>query len=927
MAATGAGAVLALLSLHALAALLAGPLFKRFGKQGFLALGIAPAALFCWSLTAAPGVIGGVPVVEVFNWAPSLHFVLSVRVDSFSLLMLMLVSGIGTLVFGYASVYFSEREDLARLGGLLVAFSGAMAGLVVVDNLLALFLFWELTSITSYLLIGTDDRSATARAAALRALVTTGAGGLAMLGGFVILAQQGGTWSMTELLADPPRGAAVNGAIVLVLLGAFTKSAQFPFHYWLPGAMVAPTPVSAYLHSATMVKAGVYLIARLAPSFGELELWRPIVITVGLITMILGGWRALNQTDLKVLLAHGTTSQLGFMVVMFGLGTSASVKAGATLLFAHGLFKATLFMVAGIVDKQARTRDIRRLDRLWGSMPFTVTAAAISAASMAGVPLLLGFIAKEGSLEALLDFGGTTALITVTGVVIGSVLTFAYSARFVWGMIGPETSAVAVGKSEIERPSEASATILAPVAVLSAITVIGGIYPRAVSSLVVGAATAIDSGVSSASLALWHGLTKPLLLSIVIIVAGAALWLARGFIDRLYARTPHMASGGRIFDIALARFLRFSDVVIGHVQTGSLPSYLMTILATALLLPGVILALRAKPDLSLELMDRPGQLVTVVLMAVASLGAVISRHRMAAVLCVGAVGYGIAVLFMFQGAPDLALTQMMVETLVLAVFVSVMRHLPLKFARNQTVFAVFPRALLSILVGIGAATFALIAFAARPAGVEPVSQTYIEASPQAGGANIVNAILVEFRGFDTLGETTVLTVVALGVLGLVRAVRRERNGDTSEELTPMRPSFVLDSAVQALFRTLILLSWVLLFSGHDDPGGGFIAGLVAGAAFVLVNLAGGNRSRRQRGPAAAETFLGVGITVAVLAGAVGWMIGGVFLESADISAQLPLIGQLKLSTSMVFEIGVYLVVIGLVMALLRSLGTEQAREL
>lgn len=926
-AAGGPGAVLALLALHALAALLAAPLFRRFGRKGFLALGVAPAALFVWSLIAAPGIIGGEPVVEVFEWVPSLHFDLSVRVDSFSLLMLSLVSGIGVLVFGYASVYFADREGLDRLGGLLVAFSGAMAGLVVVDNLLALFLFWELTSITSYMLIGTEDRSATARAAALRALVTTGAGGLAMLGGLIILAQRAGTWSLTELLADPPQGAAVNGALVLVLIGAFTKSAQFPFHYWLPGAMVAPTPVSAYLHSATMVKAGVYMIARFAPSFAQVELWRPLVVTVGLVTMILGGWRALTQTDLKVLLAHGTTSQLGFMVVLFGIGTSGSVMAGATLLFAHGMFKAALFMVTGVIDKQARTRDIRRLDRLWGAMPVTVTAAALSVASMAGVPPLLGFVAKEGAIESILDFGGWAAPVIVSGVVVGSILTFGYSARFLWGIVGPETPGVPEGRDEVARPSEASPMILAPVALLCAVSVIGGIYPRTVSALVVGAARAIDGGVGHATLALWHGFGEALGLSALIIAVGIVLWALRESIDRVYRRLPHMASGGRIFDVGLARFLRFSDVFTGHVQTGSLPSYLMTILATAFLLPGVILALSSKPDLTLELMDRPGQLVTVALMTVASIGAVALRQRMAAVLCVGAVGYGIAVLFMFQGAPDLALTQMMVETLVLAVFVTVMRHLPLEFARNQTAFAVFPRALLSVLVGAGAAVFVLIAFAARPADVQPVSDAYVAASPAAGGANIVNAILVEFRAFDTLGETTVLTVVALGVLGLVRAVRRERKGSAQDGLEPMRPSFILDTATQALFRTLILLSWVLLFAGHDDPGGGFIAGLVAGAAFMLVNLAGGNRSLRQRGPAAAETFLGAGITVAVLAGTVGWIVGGEFLQSAYFSADLPALGHLKVSTTLAFDAGVYLVVIGLVMALLRSLGTEEAREL
>src|SRR5690606_2019241 len=318
--ASGPAVVLALLGLHGLVAAFAGPIVARLGRRGFAVLAVPPAALLAWAVAAAPRILDGDPIRERLSWAPSLGFEVTVALDGFSLLMLTLVSGVGVLVLAYAAAYLGDRADLGRLGGLLLAFGGSMAGLVVVDDLLAVFLFWEATSFTSYLLIGTEDRSATARAAALRALLTTGAGGLAMLGGFVLLALEGGTWSLSALVADPPTGTTVDVALVLVLVGAFTKSAQFPFHYWLPGAMVAPTPVSAYLHSATMVKAGVYLIARLAPGFADAALWRPLVVVVGLVTMFVGGWRALSQNDLKLLLAHGTTSQLGLLVVLFGMG-------------------------------------------------------------------------------------------------------------------------------------------------------------------------------------------------------------------------------------------------------------------------------------------------------------------------------------------------------------------------------------------------------------------------------------------------------------------------------------------------------------------------------------------------------------------------------------------------------------------------------
>lgn len=917
--------VLALLGLHGLVAAFAGPIVARLGRRGFGVLAVPPAALLAWAVAAAPRILDGDPIRERLSWAPSLGFEVTVALDGFSLLMLTLVSGVGVLVLAYAAAYLGDRADLGRLGGLLLAFGGSMAGLVVVDDLLAVFLFWEATSFTSYLLIGTEDRSATARAAALRALLTTGAGGLAMLGGFVLLALEGGTWSLSALVADPPTGTTVDVALVLVLVGAFTKSAQFPFHYWLPGAMVAPTPVSAYLHSATMVKAGVYLIARLAPGFADAALWRPLVVVVGLVTMFVGGWRALSQNDLKLLLAHGTTSQLGLLVVLFGMGFEDATLAGAALLLAHALFKAALFMVVGIVDHQAHTRDARRLSELHRSMPVTTGMAVVGAASMAGLPPLLGFVAKEGAFESLLHVDAAWGGWALAAVAAGSVLTVAYSARMVWGMVGPEVPGVAPAKGEVQDPREAGWWLLGPAMVLTVVTVVGGIHPRTVSALVVGAARTLMDGVGHGALALWHGFGVPLLLSAVVVLLGWLAWRGRHQVEELQQRLPHPPSGGRIFDIGVARLMRGADVFIGHVQTGSLPLYLLVILSTVLVVPGGALLLGVDSLPEVDLADDPGQVVAVVLMGVASVGAVMMRQRLAAVVCVGAVGYGMAVLFMYQGAPDLALTQVLVETLLLVLFVLVLRHLPGRFAPNQTSLSRGSRAVISALVGVLAAGFVLVAFSARP-DVVPLGDEFIAESPEAGGQNIVNAILVEFRGFDTLGETAVVTVTALGVLGLVRAARRERGRSTDRAVEPWRPSFFLDAAVRALFRVVLLFSLVLLLRGHDEPGGGFIGGLVAGCAFMLLYLAGGDRSLRRREPLAAEAFLGVGISLAALAGAVGWANGGEYLESGALAGTLPGLGEVKLSSGLVFDTGVYLVVVGLVLALLRSLGREEVRE-
>ncbi|MDP9020709.1 MAG: Na+/H+ antiporter subunit A, partial [Actinomycetota bacterium] len=447
-----------LLALHAALALAATALGRRLGPRVFLVCALAPGATAAWAAARAAGVLDGSAITQVLPWVPGLGLDVSLRLDGFALLMVALVSGIGAVIFAYSRWYFSPRPGLGRFAGVLTAFAGSMLGVVLADNLLLLYVFWELTSITSYLLIGFEDEKGSARAAALQAILVTSAGGLAMLAGFVILGQAAGTYSLSGILADPPSGGLVGAGLVLVLLGACTKSAQVPFHFWLPAAMAAPTPVSAYLHSATMVKAGVYLIARLAPAFAAGHVfWRPLVMGLGVATMLVGGWRALRQHDLKLLLAHGTVSQLGFMVVLVGAGIPELTFAGAALIVAHGLFKAALFMVAGIVDHQAHTRDLRVLSGLGRRMPAVAAVAAVAAASMAGVPLLLGFLSKEAAYEALLHAHlGTGGSLALAGVVAGSVLTLAYGGRFLLGGFGTAfgngPGAVPVGP-EVARPA------------------------------------------------------------------------------------------------------------------------------------------------------------------------------------------------------------------------------------------------------------------------------------------------------------------------------------------------------------------------------------------------------------------------------------------------------------------------------------------
>ena len=772
-----------LLLLHAfcgVAALVGG---RQLGRHVWVVGAAAPAAVVVW-LIANRGRVASGGVSASADWVPALDLTLELRVDPFAALMIVLVSGIGVAIYVYSWHYFGHAS-VGRVAGLLTLFAGSMLGVVVADNLLLLYVFWELTSVTSYLLIGIDDTEARSRAAAQHALLVTAAGGLAMLAGFVLVGREAGTFQLSEILSAPPSGTTTAVALVLILLGAFTKSGQYPFHSWLPGAMVAPTPISAYLHSAAMVKAGVYLVARLAPAFAAVGIWRPLVVTVGLVTMIAGGLRALRPYDLKQLLAFGTISQLGFMMVLFGIGQPEATAAGCALILAHGFFKAALFMVVGVVDHETHTRDVRRLPLLGSGWTPIKVVAVVSAASMAAIPPLAGFIAKEEAYGALVDGTGGDRLV-LAGVVGGSVLTVAYSIRFTAALLRPDLVAVTDNGHE-RRPATHSprSGFVLPGAVLATGSIVLGIVPAVWSGFVDRSAGALDP-LATVHLELWHGWSAPLLLSLATTTAGAALFWQRRHVAALQARLAPRRTGTDVYDAIVRGVLRFAAQVTSVMQSGSLPIYATVVLATAALAPTTAMLLGEWWSGWPDLMGQPIHVPIAALLIVGGVAATLVPQRFVAAILLGVVGYGMAALFVVQGAPDLALTQFAVETLSIVVFLLVLRQLPDRFERRRPAVGHFARLATSAAVGVFVVLMGIAA--STSADPAPVSREMSErALPDGHGRNVVNVILVDIRGLDTLGEITVLVTAGIGITALARAGQKPRNAAADRTATDPVP--------------------------------------------------------------------------------------------------------------------------------------------
>ena len=975
--------LIAFLLVHLAAACVAPALVRRIGAKAFYLLALAPAATAAWALTRLPSGPQDAHVEHV-DWVADLGMDLTFRVDTLAWVMTLIVSAIGALILLYCAHYFEDEDgNLGLLAGALVGFAGAMLGLVTTDDLLALYVFWEITTVLSYLLVGYLTTSAASTRAAKQALIVTTFGGLAMLVGIIILGESAGTYRISELLMAPQTGTAVAWGVALLLVGAITKSALFPFHFWLPGAMAAPTPVSAYLHAAAMVKAGVYLVARFAPGYADLLTWQVVVLGLGSFTMLLGGFRATRQTDLKLILAYGTVSQLGFLVLLVGYGSVGATLAGLTMLVAHALFKASLFLTTGAIDHSAGTRDIRRLTGVRRRAPLLALGGTLAAMSMAGIPVLLGFVGKEAAMAALLypvDGWWSLQGAAAVSAVVGSVLTMAYSLRFVWGAFTDASRAPELISHHEQRPhqtQEAGATAAAPAGLETTEEemswhpptnlLVGVPLLLALAGLVLGVTstslervlephtslvTAVADGYE-VHLGLWHGLGLPLYTSILIWVLGTLWWWlqARRPVEVPVPLWPFDA--GRTYHHLMRGLDRVALESTGFIQRGSLPVLLGIIVSVLIALPAyqMITGGIVWPE-RIRIADSAAQVGVVALMILAAVLATRARRRLRAVFLVGVTGYGTALLYLLHGAPDIALTQILVETVSLIVLVLVLRRLSGRFPDDPSRMTRRVRALLGTAAGVVIGLGALIATSSRihePAGIGLPER----ALDYGAGNNIVNVILVDVRAWDTMGELSVVLACATGVASLVflrddimdrvraglrtargsRAGLRTTRGVTSEasgpsrwltagdQLDPQRRSTIFEVVTRLVFHTVLLWSVFLLLAGHNEPGGGFAAGLVGGLALCLRYLAGRGYELRAALPVMPAVLLGSGLFIAAGSALAPMLFGSPALRTWDAYLNIPLLGEVHLVTSLAFDIGVYLVVLGLMLDILRSLGS------
>jgi len=755
-------------------AALGAPAVVRVGKTraGWL-IALVPAALCGYFFWQSPAVFSGQAVVLDWPWVPSLGLGLSFRLDGLGLILALLISGIGALVAVYAGEYLKGRPDMGRFFLYHLMFMASMLGVVLADNLLALFVFWELTSVTSYLLIGFDHDRAEARAGALKALLITGGGGLAMLAGFVLLGQMAGTYTLSALPAGLSADSRYLPALVLILLGTFTKSAQWPFHIWLPDAMQAPTPVSAYLHSATMVKAGVYLLARFSPILGGSPAWFYVVSGVGLVTMLAGAVLAVKQTDLKAILAYSTIGWLGVLVMLLGWGQDEAIAAAMLGVVVHALYKGALFLLAGGIDHEAGTRDIRQLGGLRRAMPLTAALTGLVAFSMAGLPLLAGFVAKEMLLEAALHSGYPPVLegLAVVAIVLAALVNMAIALRLFHGVFWGSPRLPTAADRPVHDPP--LAMLLGP-GILAGLTLLFGLWPGALNALV-REATAVVAGMGvPMKLALWHGLSLPLLLSMVAIVAGIGFYLVYDRVAAWLGRVLRF-SFNCVYDGAVSGLLRLAQVTTERLQNGRLRYYLATILSTSVVLVGYTLVVHARGLVDLSRMQvLPPTFYEVLLGGVVVVVAVMitrARGRLTAIAGMGVIGAIVALFFVLFSAPDLAVTQLLIETLMVVVFLLAFHFLPRFFKESTSRTGRIRDVLISLAMGLVAAGLVMLA-TIIPQPSDDIATYFIENSYRlAHGRDIVNVILVDFRGVDTLGEIAVLAIAATGVYALLRSKR------------------------------------------------------------------------------------------------------------------------------------------------------------
>jgi multicomponent K+:H+ antiporter subunit A len=946
-----------MLLLPFLGSLLAALLPSRARNAAALLTGVVALAAAVLAILLHPSLGGGGGVSTMIEWLPSLGLNLLLRLDGLSWIFALLVLLIGFLVVVYARYYMSPEDPVPRFFSFLLAFMGSMLGLVLSGNLVQLAFFWELTSLFSFLLIGYWHHNETARSAARIALIVTVAGGLCLLIGILLIGKIAGSYDLDVVLASGElirRSDLYVPALVLILIGAFSKSAQFPLHFWLPHAMAAPTPVSAYLHSATMVKAGVFVLIRLWPVLAGTEAWYFTVTTVGVITLVAGAWAAIFQQDLKGLLAYSTISHLGLITLLLGIGSPLAAVAAIFHTLNHATFKASLFMAAGIIDHETGTRDLRKLSGLYRCMPITATLAMVAAAAMAGVPLLNGFLSKEMFLaETIEDYNDTwldQALPYLA--VVGLTFSVLYSLRFIHQtFFGPSPQGLP------RQPREAPRWMRMPVEVLVVACLVIGMFPAATIGPFLDTAvrSVLREETPAYSLAVWHGFTPPLLLSLVALVLGAAGYAV--FRDRLNAAdtAPFIGwlKGRRMFETVLSIIIaaaRWLEGVFGTRRLQPQLRVLVLVVCLAGLLPFARYgyALGGKSGTMLD----PGFGVIWLIAGICAISAAMQAkyHRLAALVMVSAAGLVSCISFVWLSAPDLALTQLLVETVTTVLLLLGLRWLPIRVRdvgpeTEAPAKARLRRGIdlaIAVLAGLG---MALLSYAVmtRPLP-DTISRFFVERSyPEGGGRNVVNVILVDFRAFDTLGEITVLAIVAVTVFSLLRRFRpahesinapeQQRYQDAYDDAREGRErgdtltDYLLVPRVimEWLFPVILVFALYLLIRGHDLPGGGFAAGVTMSIALSLQYMASGTRMVEARLRVQPLQWVGLGLLVAVATGAGALIFGYPFLTSWFRYLGLPAIGEVPLATALLFDLGVFLLVVGATALILIAIAHQSIR--
>ena len=907
-----------------------------------------------------PDVRDGQVLRAQIDWLPAAGLNFVVRIDGFAWMFAMLVTGIGALVAVYARYYMSKDDPVPRFFSFFLAFMGAMLGVVTAGNLIQLVFFWELTSLFSFLLIGYWYHRQDARRGARMALTVTGAGGLAMLAGVIVLGHIVGSYELDtvltagELVRQHPLYPV---ALVLILLGTLSKSAQFPFHFWLPRAMAAPTPVSAYLHSATMVKAGVFLMARLWPVLAGSDAWFWIVGGSGLATLVLGAYFAMFQRDLKGLLAYSTISHLGLITLLLGLNSQTAAVAAVFHIMNHATFKASLFMSAGIVDHETGTRDIRRLSGLRHAMPITASLAIVASAAMAGVPLLNGFLSKEMFFAetAYLDAQPWVNHAVPALATLAAIFATVYSLRYVVDVFfGRPASNLP------HQPHEPVRWMRVPIELLVLLCLVVGIVPQAtIGPALAAAARPVVGGVlPEYSLALWHGFNKPLMMSLVAMIGGGLVYallrrpLASGRIER--APLLGRLNGKRLFEGGLALLEDGARRLQRRLFSRRLQPQVFWLVVVSI---GVALASIWGQGMAWG--DRPRLPATWefwlvwIVGAACALGAAWNAkyHRLAALVMLGGAGLSVCLTFVWFSAPDLALTQLAVEVVTTILFLLGLRWLPKRVQRESARErrAALPRRArdlgLSVLVGSGLAALAY-ALMTRPAP-QSISPFYLErALPEGGGTNVVNVMLVDFRGFDTLGEITVLGAVALTVYALLRRFRpplESMQAPAQQRVTPddlrtdvFSPRTQSDTAIGYLMVPAVLsrlmlpimglLAFHLFMRGHNEPGGGFVAGLVVAIGFLTQYMMAGTQWVEAHMSLALRRWIGFGLLLAAATGMGSFLWGYPFLTTHTAHLKLPLLGEVHVASALAFDAGVFMVVVGATLLMLTALAHQSIRR-